>query len=370
MTQRLLTLDFPREVLHINTDGGRGFRKMVSTQRDLEKYWRGKSGLGNAYMTVYGYRATKAPNHHRCDYTTPTIRHFVLDYDCKDFKTNQKVPLEIPLSQVREIHAHLLEENILHGVWFSGGGFHVWIRLEKEWIPSTGEEVSRIKQAGRVLLTDWRKTLSMSCSDPAVPFDTSGMIRLPNSYNDKRGCWSIPLSHDEITTLTPQDLVELAQEARSGYIPFGEKGVQMKVKKGGLRSTTTTNIKVEAGRIDGVKILPCLNAAAVSQQNPAHEPRAYLAQYLLHRLRWWFPRASLDEKQTNDIIDKSVDYILGLNWIDKDEHITRKQVTHAAYSYDDHPSCATLYGKGYCVGKCRYWDGSGAIEGEAPRLAD
>ena len=239
MSQRLLMLDFPREVLHINTDGGRGFRKMVSTYADLEKYWRGKSGLGNAYMTVYGYRATRPPQHHRCDYTTPIIRHFVLDYDCKNFKSNNPVPLEMPLQEIREMHAHLLDNNIRHGVWFSGGGFHVWILLEKEGIPSTGEELSRIKQAGRVLLTDWRKSLSMECCDPAVPFDTSGMIRLPNSYNDKRGCWSIPLTHDEIMNINTEDLVELAQEPRSGYTPFGGEGVQLKVKKGGLRAATT-----------------------------------------------------------------------------------------------------------------------------------
>ena len=81
-----LTFDFPREVLELSTEKGKGFRKLVSTNNDFEKYWQGKNGVSNAYMTVYGYRATTPPYHKRVDLQTPIIRHFVLDFDPKDFK--------------------------------------------------------------------------------------------------------------------------------------------------------------------------------------------------------------------------------------------------------------------------------------------
>ena len=61
----LLTLDFPREVLDIQASGAKGFRRLVSNSGELERYWEGKNGLANVYMTVYGYRATRPPKHHR-----------------------------------------------------------------------------------------------------------------------------------------------------------------------------------------------------------------------------------------------------------------------------------------------------------------
>ena len=38
------------------------------------------------YFTAYGYSETQAPKHHRVDYNTPKIHHFVMDFDYKDFK--------------------------------------------------------------------------------------------------------------------------------------------------------------------------------------------------------------------------------------------------------------------------------------------
>jgi len=44
--------DFPREVLELSTEKGQGFRKLVSNTEEFEKYWAGKNGVSNAYMTV------------------------------------------------------------------------------------------------------------------------------------------------------------------------------------------------------------------------------------------------------------------------------------------------------------------------------
>ena len=66
-----LTFDFPREVLELSTEKGKGFRRLVSNTNDFEKYWDGKNGVSHAYMTVYGYRATEAPNHRRVDFRHP-----------------------------------------------------------------------------------------------------------------------------------------------------------------------------------------------------------------------------------------------------------------------------------------------------------
>ena len=81
-----IPIDFPREVLELPSSGERGWRRLVKNDSELERYWSGKNGSGNVYFTAYGYNETQAPKHHRVDYNTPKIHHFVLDFDCKDFK--------------------------------------------------------------------------------------------------------------------------------------------------------------------------------------------------------------------------------------------------------------------------------------------
>jgi DNA primase len=144
-----IKFDFPREVLELSTEKGKGFRKLVSTINDFESYWLGKNGVSNAYMTVYGYRATEIPNHKRVNLQTPIIRHFVLDLDAKNFKDRNRsnVDLQETLEQTRRLHTYLLEKGIEHGVWYSGGGFHVWVSLDKAYIPSSGSHVSSVKEA-------------------------------------------------------------------------------------------------------------------------------------------------------------------------------------------------------------------------------
>jgi len=103
------------------------------------------------YFTAYGFNETQAPKHHRVDYNTPKIHHFVLDVDCKDFKSRGKdVPFEVPQAEVRKLHSYLSETDTLHYIWFSGGGYHVWVPLAKTLEPKNGNELSRRSEAGRV----------------------------------------------------------------------------------------------------------------------------------------------------------------------------------------------------------------------------
>tara|TARA_R100000234_G_scaffold120124_1_gene105646 strand:+ start:2217 stop:3455 length:1239 start_codon:yes stop_codon:yes gene_type:complete len=355
------TWDFPREVLDIQASGAKGFRRLVANSSALERYWAGKNGLANAYMTVYGYRATRPPKHHRCDYNTPIIRHFVMDFDCKDFRTHKPVEMDVPLSQVRELHTFLMEADIKHAVWFSGGGFHVWVMLDESHMPMSGREVSRVKEAGRRVLSLWESKFGLTCSDPAVPFDTSGMIRIPNSYNDKKGLWSIPLTSKEIMECEPEQIMEIALNPRRGVFSYGEKGVELQIREVAPTpfKSSTPKLDIATAQMDGVKILPCLNAVACQEGNPDHFPRVYLAQFLLHRLRWFHPRTSQSPEERRKAVEKVVQFMGSLGWADWDEAVTTKHVQHIAEKYDEHPTCATLFSKGYCLGKCQYHDGTG-----------
>lgn len=358
-----VVLDFPREVLVLNSSGSRGFRKMMPNRASLERHWEGRNGIGDVYMTVYGYRATRPPKHHRCDYNTAIIRHFVLDFDCKNFRTHKEVSLDTAFEQTLILHQFLLKEDIRHAVWFSGGGFHVWVALAKTQMPSSGSENSAIKNAGRKVIQEWVTELGLSCSDPAVPFDTSGMIRIPNSYNARRGLWSIPLTTEEMHSLTAEEIQEKALDSHSGSHVYGADGVVLDVKKQGTPfKMNTPKMNIPTAQMDGVIILPCLNAAACQHgSNPEHLPRVYLAQYLLHRLRHFFPRSAQTEEEREIAVKQVLQFMGSLEWADWDEDRTFGYLRQIANTYDDHPTCATLYAQGLCIGKCSFHDGTGMI---------
>jgi len=360
--------DFPREVLELSTEKGQGFRKLVSNTEEFEKYWAGKNGVSNAYMTVYGYRATNAPHHKRVDLQTPVVRHFVLDIDPKNFRSKDRhsVDPQVTLDQTKRLHEYLVLEDIEHGIWYSGGGFHIWIALDKPYIPSSGSQVSAVKEAGMVVVNEWIHKLDLYCSDPAVPFDTSGLIRIPNSYNAKRGYWSIPLTSEEIANNDVWGIMELATDPRSGKYTYGTKGVKLDVKKPSERKAvfqhSTPVIDIPTISMNGVKILPCLNAAACQVGgNPSHDARVQLVKYLAKRLRNFYPLDAINQKDIHNHTEQIVEFIKTLEWADFNEGVTRYQVS--TIMTKDYPqTCSMLFKKGHCLGKCRYWDKTGAIK--------
>lgn len=362
-----LTFDFPREVLELSTEKGKGFRKIVRNSSEFERYWAGKNGVSNAYMTVYGYRATEAPNHKRVNLQTPIIRHFVLDFDPKDF-TNPKRPdvaLDVPMKQALSLHKHLLEEDIEHGVWFSGGGFHIWVALSETYTPATGSHLSAVREAGMRQVNEWIRDLGLFCSDPAVPFDTSGLIRIPNSYNAKRGYWSIPLTTKDLEGKM-NDLLLKALDPVSGVKSYGKNGIKLIVKKPnekkGVFQKSAKPLDLPTIKMDGVIILPCLNQAACQVGgNPSHDSRVQLVKFLAKRLRHFLPLEHFNSNVLETHTEKIVSFIKELQWADFDEGVTRYQV-RTIVGKDYPQTCNMLWNKGLCMGKCRYWDKTGAIE--------
>ena len=364
-----IVFDFPREVMELSTEKGKGFRKLVSDTSDFENYWAGKNGVSNAFMTVYGYRGTLQPYNRRVDLMTPIIRHFVLDFDPKNFRDRGRpdVGPEVALSQTLKLHYFLLQGNVSHAIWYSGGGFHIWVSLDKAYIPGSGAHLSAIKEAGMQVVNDWVRDLDLFCSDPAVPFDTSGMIRIPNSYNAKRGFWSVPLTSTDLERGLDH-IWNKASESKVGVISYGTEGVPLAVKKPSERSQifnpNTAPIDLPTVSMDGVIILPCLNAAACQQgSNPSHDERVQLVKYLAKRLRNFVPLERASQASISDHTETIVNFIKELQWTDFDEGVTRYQV--GTLMNTDYPqTCSMLWKKGMCLGKCRYWDKTGAIKEE------
>ena len=356
-------LDYPREVLEIGFNGQKGFRRIVHNAKDLERYWKGKNGLGNVYFTAYGYRGTTPPKHHRVDYNTPIVRHFVLDFDCKDFR-NKGMDVEFAFmhEQVKRLHKHFLRNNIEHYIWFSGGGFHFWIPIKDRILPNSGLEVSRIKTAGKTLIANWNEKLNISCCDPTVAFDFAGMIRIPNSYNFKRKCWMIPLTSDEIMDLNHYEYLDVAQEARVGYIELVENGeplhLELPKKKAIVCKKREEKRNMPDVSFGKMLILPCLAQAALGEGNPIHKARFHLVNYLAARLRWFLSPESVTDEDKVEHIEKIVSICEAQGWVDFDKDITSIQVSSIVNGGYSLSSCKTLINEGLCSGICMYYDGT------------
>jgi len=355
-------IDFPREVLVLSSiEGIMGYRLLVKNEKELESYWRGRNGSGNVFFTTYGYRGTQAPKHHRVNYDTPMIHHFVMDFDCKDFRNKGvEVPFEIPQQQVKDLHQYFIEEDIKHYVWFSGGGFHVWIMLDRTHTPSSGSAVSRIKHAGRKMVNEWHKMFNLRCNDPGVYFDTARMIRIPNSYNAKRGCWMMPLTTTQIMENTYEDFMEQSQDPHRGFIQHGNTSIKLNVKD---------NVEVSFGEIETVDvattslsdihILPCIAHSAMGEGNPPHRARVFFASYLADRLRNFRPHYTVSDKSKREHIQQISQICGQQGWVDYDPIRTEGQVASIVTAGYSHPTCSTLYMEGFCLGKCKYYDGTG-----------
>lgn len=354
----LIHLDYPREV--------NLFRRIVHDKEQFNRWWVSLDNASDAYMTVYGFRETKAPNHRRGDYQTAIVRHFVLDFDCTSIVGGKRidVPLEVPFGEVQRLHEYLVEQDITHGVWFSGGGFHVWIKLAKVHTPRTGMESSILKGAGRWMVRQWAEHLKLNCIDPTVTFDLASLIRVPNSYSVKRQLWSIPLTTEEIQTCSVDDIQALAKKHRSGYFQYGMNGAVLDLESRptvALTGMLNDTQDIPTITMDGIAVLPCLQASSCRQgSNPTHDARYHLASYLASRLRNFAPPQSQPHNEDKHILT-IVDFIESLGWVDYKRDITRERVAHIVRGPYSHTPCWSLFNRGYCVGKCHLWDGTGTI---------
>tara|TARA_R100000008_G_scaffold34687_1_gene19699 strand:- start:5852 stop:6925 length:1074 start_codon:yes stop_codon:yes gene_type:complete len=354
----LLSFDFPREVGI--------FRKVVNTRRALEDYWKGLGNAKCAYTSVYGFRGLR-PNKKRGEYTTAIVRHFVLDFDKKARIKGEVVDVDgdIVLSQVRALHQMLMRKDIHHGVWFSGNGFHVWVRLWPVHHPAGGREMSVIKAAGRKLVNEWKEALNLTCLDPTVPFDMARLIRIPNSYNAKEHAqrWSIPLSSEEILNDDYESICEKASEQRKGAFPYGNVGVDLPVES--IReqrfNQNSEPVHFETVSMDSIIILPCVESAACQVgSNPPHEARFALVAWLAARLRNFLPVERTTAQMRKKHVDRVTDFIGTLKWADYDEATTMyhtRSIIEKGYTM----RCSWIHDHGLCLGKCQFHDGTGDL---------
>jgi len=120
--------------------------------------------------------------------------------------------LDTALDDVRRLVKRLREDfgidNPLIGVWFSGNsGFHVSIDSR-----AAGFEPNKQAHVIHKLLA---RTLAGNVPIDTKIYDRTRLFRIENSINAKSGLYKIPLTHEELATLTIDQIKELAKHPRT-----------------------------------------------------------------------------------------------------------------------------------------------------------
>ena len=171
----------------------------------------------------------------------------------------------------------------------------------------------------------------------------------------------IPLTSSEILDLDFNGLLEIGQNQRSGFICHGNETVALDVTEKQIMSMEIKPVDIPTVSLKDIHILPCLAQAAMGEGNPPHRARVLFASYLADRLRFFFPHYTISDSEKQEHIEKISAICAGQGWVDYDEQKTRQQVASIVNKGYNHASCATLYAEGYCLGKCKYYDGSGDV---------
>ena len=359
-----LFADFPREV-NMRT------RKVVHNMVELQRYIDGMNGRDNLTTTVYGFRSLKTKGN-RCEYSTAIVPHFVVDLD--KGRAEEVLPEATEdewgvrcTEDTLRLSKHLRDEGIRHAVWYSGGGFHVWVMLSKVHVLEH-DELANLLFSGRVIINKWVKDMDLVTIDPVVSFRPDRHIRIPNSFNFKRKKWSIPVSISDLEEGWHR-ITQKAENQYGGMKVCGDRGLEIEIVSHDPNMTGLTGlfqkfdaaeIGVSAKNLNGIPILPCLHAACCTKgSNPPHKPRSYLMMFLMDYKRD-FARPPTDSKVGNgEVIQWTHEVIAGLEWSDYNPKITQQMLIHGASRNYLTPSCARIYSEGLCLGKCPMFDGKG-----------
>jgi hypothetical protein len=349
-------------------------RKVIHTRKQLEHYLNTTNGKGNLTTTVYGFRELKTKGN-RCEYNTAIIPHFVMDFDADQgvrvHGLDEEEAKNRCCSEVLTLSKHLKNNANQHAIWFTGGGFHIWAKLDKEYVLPP-DKMADLLFSGRMKVNEWVNRFNLKTLDPVVSFRPDRHIRIPNTYNFKRQIWGIPVTHEDLDKGW-EHVIEKAQNPQPGMHLYEGHGMEVEIVERDsnnmfqgrynleTKKFEMEDIDIDISRINNIPMLPCLAQAACEVgSNPPHKPRSYLMMYLMDYFRN-FARPPRESSVPNkEVLSLTHAFIRSLEWSDYSPKETSKYLQHGVDRYYLTPTCPTIYHEGLCVGKCPYYDEKGA----------
>jgi hypothetical protein len=175
-----------------------------------------KINLHNGRTTVFSslYAFDKINSDGKPDYDSARIGHLFFDLDGDNCHTN-----------VNRLHEYFIRENLQHMIFFSGGGFHTYVRC----CGSIRDKKSAIFNA----VTDVADKVGLTVGinehsdiDAHTVGNLAQLVRVPNTWNIKRKKFCIPVNED----LLNQDLHAVQTYAEKQHFQlttFGEQSLDL-----------------------------------------------------------------------------------------------------------------------------------------------
>ena len=188
------------------------------------------NGLVDCYTSIYKIRKEEyVYNNGRRKRVYGSVIIDKLFYDLDRFSTCWET--------TKRLHFRLLEDDIMHTIILSGGGFHIYVMT----IPYKGRPEqkmkmvlknaqhgvisivnSKIENGNKITIGNPRK----SDIDSHVIGDIARIARLPNTWHPKRKRYSIPI-HNSDMKLTFKEVLEISKHQRKGIEMWGNNLIDL-----------------------------------------------------------------------------------------------------------------------------------------------
>jgi hypothetical protein len=208
-----------------------GFVRNVVVKENEVNQFRFKHNNCGVYATIYKYDTPKQDGN--------ILGNFYLDLDSDD----QNLVVEDAISAIRYIYRSYGIEYEQLEIYFSGQkGIHIIVpSISLGVIPS-----KNLNKVYRLMAEDIKSYTKHGTIDLKI-YDNRRLFRLPNSKHPKTGLYKVPLTYQELTTLSASEIIELAKLPRAGikpkikFIPIASLIYQGYTKRVSLKQTKVYN---------------------------------------------------------------------------------------------------------------------------------
>lgn len=295
------------------------------------------NGKTECFTNTYNYRSTFVDEYKRTRFDRKSV---IIDRIPFDFDSVTSY------NDMYKLHCYLEADNIMHIINFSGKGYHVYICTE---INDENTILDVLLFQNKIC-----KELNLDV-DPTIVGNPSHMIRIPGTFNKRRGRFCINLTSNEINT-SHDEICELAKSQRKGVTPIGNTLFILEHFKSSdiLPDYPTFNIMLEDLDIDLELLIPCLTTNIRTGGYIPHNERVWIVQYLSEIYRNGKHPDSLSIDELNSIVFTIVDFFEDIV-VDFDRKITESQVRGIVKKYVNSPSCQKLQIMGKCIEGVDCW---------------
>jgi hypothetical protein len=223
------------------------------------------NGVRNIYETVYKYKELKEKV---INYDSAIIDKVFFDFDG-----------EGAYDETVKLHKFLKQKKLKHEIRFSGGGFHILMYL-KNYEKLTNSKVALNNLHNHFLNIGFK-------FDKQIVGDIARMIRVPNTFNVKRGKYCIYINREDLKNGL-EKIKEKAKEQSFKRYFYGNELMDIQPFDNGLKHKTEIlevpeEMQIKIDKDELLKELPPCIANMLVDGEMKYRERFYVISFLINK---------------------------------------------------------------------------------------